>query len=101
MKVKCINDDFSKVKEEIIKESKGFPIQWPVKGETYTIRQVFENDDIGVKSYLLNELHNPTFFIPVLGVRRELAFADWRFEEITENVNSEVIEEEKELLTTQ
>ena len=40
MKVKCINDDFSKVRDELIRESNGLPLSFPVKGELYTIREL-------------------------------------------------------------
>ncbi len=89
MKVKCINDDFSKVKEEILRESKGFPVTFPTKGQEYTIREVFNNDGL-VTSFLLQEIYNPTFYIPVLNIRRELSFAEWRFETIFENVETTV-----------
>ena len=84
-KLKCINDDFSKVREELLKESNGFPLKFPVKDEIYTLREVFENDGL-VTSYLLNEIYNPTFFIPVINKRRELSFVHWRFEEVHEDV---------------
>jgi hypothetical protein len=91
MQIKCINDDFSKVIEELKKESNGIPLKFPQKGELYTIRETFDNDGL-VTSYLLNEIYNPTFFIPVIQQRRELSFAEWRFEHITENVEIEQIE---------
>ena len=74
----CINDDFSKVIEELKREANNLSLYFPVKGEQYTLREEYDNDGL-VKSYLLHELHNPTFFIPVLGIRRELSFAHWRF----------------------
>jgi hypothetical protein len=91
MKIKCINDDFSKVIEELRKESYGLPLNFPKKDELYTIRETFDNDGL-VTSYLLNELRNPTFFIPVIQKRRELSFAEWRFEHVTENVEVEETE---------
>jgi hypothetical protein len=94
MKVKCINDDFSKVKEEILKESNGLPITFPVKGKEYTIRETFDNDGI-VTSYLLQEIYNPIFYIPVIQQKRELSFAEWRFETIFENQKITVEEYER------
>jgi hypothetical protein len=91
MQIKCINDDFSKVIEELRRESNGIPLTFPKKDELYTIRETFDNDGL-VTSYLLNEIYNPTFFIPVIQQRRELSFAEWRFEHITENVEIEQIE---------
>jgi len=43
-KLKCINDDFSKVRDELIRESNGLPLSFPVKGELYTLRETFDND---------------------------------------------------------
>jgi hypothetical protein len=97
-KVKCINDNFSKVIEELTREAKGLPLSFPVKGETYTIRETFDNDGL-VVSYLLEEIRNPTFTIPSLGgIRRELSFAEWRFEHIHEDITAEI--EETQLLQT-
>lgn len=87
-KLKCINDDFSKVKDELIRESNGLPLSFPAKGEVYTLRKLFDNNGL-VQSYLLNELYNPTFYIPVLGIRRELSFAQWRFEIVHEDIEVE------------
>lgn len=99
-KLKCINDDFSKVKEELLRESKGLPLKFPIKGEIYTLREVFENEGL-VTSYLLNEIYNPTFFIPVINQRRELSFAEWRFEQVHTDVTVESeIESEIESLQT-
>lgn len=91
MKVKCTNDDFSKVIEELTREANGIPLKFPKKGETYTIRETFDNNGL-VTSYLLTELYNPTFFIPVIQKRRELSFAEWRFEHVTETVEVEETE---------
>jgi hypothetical protein len=100
MKVKCTNDNFEKVKAEILAQSAGLKINFPVKGEIYPLRTIFDKDkDNGglETSYLLEGLYNPTFFIPVLGIRRELAFAHWRFEILEEDISEEetVSEEEK------
>ena len=87
-KLKCINDDFSKVKEEVLRESNGIPLKFPIKEEIYTLREVFENEGL-VTSFLLNEIYNPTFFIPVIKQRRELSFAEWRFEQVHEDITVE------------
>jgi hypothetical protein len=87
-KLKCINDDFSKVKEELLRESNGIPLKFPIKEEIYTLREVFENEGL-VTSFLLNEIYNPTFFIPVIKQRRELSFAEWRFEQVHEDITVE------------
>jgi hypothetical protein len=81
MKVLCINDDFSKVLQTLLEESKGLNLTFPKKGEEYTIREVLDNNGL-VVSYLLVEITNPTFFIPVLNIRRELSFAEWRFSKL-------------------
>ena len=91
MRVKCINDNFSKVIDELKRESNGLPLNFPVKGELYTIRETFDNDGL-VTSYLLQEIHNPTFYIPVIKQRRELSFAEWRFEQVLDDISIEVTE---------
>lgn len=92
IKVKCINDNFSKVIDELTREANGLPLNFPVKGEIYTIRETFDNDGL-VTSYLLQEIHNPTFYIPVIKQRRELSFAEWRFEQVLDDISIEVTEE--------
>ncbi len=92
IKVKCINDNFSKVIDELTREANGLSLNFPIKGETYTIRETFDNDGL-VTSYLLNEIHNPTFYIPVIKQRRELSFAEWRFEQVLDDISIEVTEE--------
>lgn len=91
IKVKCINDNFSKVIDELTKEANGLSLTFPIKGETYTIRETFDNDGL-VTSYLLNEIYNPTFYIPVIQQRRELSFAEWRFEQVLDDISIEVEE---------
>jgi hypothetical protein len=91
IRLKCINDDFSKVIEELKRESNGLPLTFPIKGEIYTIRETFDNDGL-VTSYLLQEIYNPTFYIPVIQQRRELSFAEWRFEQVLEDISIEVEE---------
>lgn len=91
--LKCINDDFSRVIEELTREAKGIPLTFPVKGETYPSREKFDNDGL-VTSYLLEGIHNPTFFIPAINIRRELSFAEWRFELVSSDVEEEVTEKE-------
>lgn len=91
MRVKCINDNFSKVIDELKRESNGLPLNFPVKGELYTIRETFDNDGL-VTSYLLQEIYNPTFYIPVIKQRRELSFAEWRFEQVLDDISIEVTE---------
>jgi hypothetical protein len=91
IKVKCINDNFSKVIDELTREANGLPLTFPTKGETYTIRETFDNDGL-ITSYLLNELYNPVFYIPVIKQRRELSFAEWRFEQVLDDISIEVEE---------
>jgi len=91
MRVKCINDNFSKVIDELKRESNGLPLSFPIKGEIYTIRETFDNDGL-ITSYLLQEIYNPTFYIPVIKQRRELSFAEWRFEQVLDDISIEVTE---------
>jgi hypothetical protein len=91
IKVKCINDNFSKVIDELTREANGLSLNFPIKGETYTIRETFDNDGL-VTSYLLQEIYNPTFYIPVIKQRRELSFAEWRFEQVLDDISIEITE---------
>ncbi len=38
---------------------------------------------------ILQELYNPVFYIPVIKQRRELSFAEWRFEQVHTDVTVE------------
>ncbi len=90
-KVVCIDDDFSLVAPELT--ANGFKINLPIKGKEYTIRYIYENDIIGEPSYLLWEIANPHFYIPMLKESRELAFAHWRFEKVKHQEAEYYIEE--------
>lgn len=76
-KVLCIDDNFSNPIAELT--AKGQKLNLPKKDSEYTIRAVFDNDVIGEPSYLLEELNNPYYLIPLTNEFRELAFANWRF----------------------
>lgn len=83
-KVICVNADFSRVMPELLEQSNGYPLSFPVRNEEYIIREIFDNDGI-VPSVLLEGIYNPSFTIPALGgIRRELAFEISRFREIQE-----------------
>lgn len=91
-KVICINDDFTNLLQDLIK--KGYPttfLNLPVKDKVYTVRAVFSNNDI-VCSILLEELSNPSFYIPLLHISRELSFAAFRFVKTLESYQESVIE---------
>lgn len=95
--VVCIDDNFYNVKESLIKDSNGLQLNFPVKDEHYTIREVFSNNGI-VDSVLLEGIYNPTFQIPVLDVRRELSFASWRFSKQAKVISLSEVEENEENL---
>lgn len=89
-KVVCINDEFSDI-------VKGLYKQLPVKGRTYTIREVFLGRDKVVKAgdsatvgLLLEELTNPKDFLHKGG--QELGFSSERFAPL-ENLPDEEAEE--------
>lgn len=77
-KVVCIDDDFSRVINRLNKAASGLTLIFPEKDKQYVIREVFDNEGI-VDSVVLEEIWNPTFMIPVINKRRELAFRADRF----------------------
>jgi hypothetical protein len=87
MKVVCINDSFKL--DELTKDNPDVKLQLPKKDEIYTIRKVFSKEENGglIESYLLEELHNPVYFIPVINMLRELAFAEFRFMKLQDYVS--------------
>jgi hypothetical protein len=95
--VVCINDDFGKVLNSLMKAAMGLTLEFPSKGKKYTIRNIFDNEGI-VVSVTLEEIWNPTFNIPLLNKRRELAFKADRFAPLEENEMEEGQEEVNELL---
>lgn len=82
----CVND--SKTESW---SSLHFP-NWVKKGTKYTIREIFDNDDI-VTGVLVEELVNPEVFQPLIGRVQECAFAAHRFEK---QKDVYLIKEEKE-----
>lgn len=99
-KVVCVNDDFGIVINALMKAAMGLTINFPEKDKVYTIREVFDNEGI-VDSVLLEEIWNPTFMIPVINARRELAFRADRFAPMNnpiEEVEDEVQKEIEKLL---
>lgn len=95
-KVVCINDDFGMVINSLMKAAQGLTLIFPEKDRVYTIRETFDNDGI-VDSVLLEEVWNPTFMIPVINTRRELAFRADRFAPMNDPI-SETQSEEDELI---
>lgn len=77
-KVICVNDDFGIVINSLMKSAQGLTLIFPQKDKTYIVREIFDNNGI-IESILLEEIWNPTFMIPVLNIRRELAFKADRF----------------------
>lgn len=60
--------------------SEVFP-EWVVKDQKYIVRELLNNDNI-VVGVLVNELHNPIIWQPLIGRYQEGAFAIWRFEKL-------------------
>lgn len=90
-KVVCINDTFSSFVRAIY-------TQLPVKGKTYTIREVFlgrekvvKGGDTATVGLLLKELHNPAD--PFHAGQQELGFSSERFAPLNEFPLEEVEEE--------
>ena len=90
-KVVCINDTFNEFIRAIYK-------QLPVKGRTYTIRDVFlgrekvvKGGDSATVGLLLQELHNPPD--PFHAGKEELGFTSERFAPLEELPPEEVEEE--------
>jgi hypothetical protein len=94
-KVVCINDTFTEFVRAIYKEL-------PVKGRTYTIREVFlgrekivSKEDSATVGLLLAELHNPPD--PFHAGKQELGFSSERFAPLQE-VPAEEVEAEEMLV---
>jgi hypothetical protein len=92
-KVVCINDTFSGFVKAVYK-------QLPVKGNTYTIRQVFlgrekivKGGDSATVGVLLEELVNPPD--PFHAGKEELGFSSERFAPLEELPDEEVEAEEE------
>ncbi|MDR1789344.1 MAG: hypothetical protein LBR12_03200 [Opitutaceae bacterium] len=93
-KVVCVNDAFSQFVQAIYKEL-------PVKGRTYTIREVFvgrekiiKGNDHATVGLLLEELHNPED--PFHAGGQELGFSSERFAPL-EELPPEAVRDESEL----
>lgn len=92
-KVVCINDTFTNFVRAIYK-------QLPVKGNTYTIREVFlgrekvvKGGDSATVGLLLAELNNPPD--PFHQGKQELGFSSERFAPLQEVPDEEAIAEEE------
>ncbi len=57
--------------------------QWPQKDRKYTVRGFADNNGI-VTGVYMEELHNPSEYIRLLGREQEYAFATWRFKKADE-----------------
>jgi hypothetical protein len=95
-KVVCVNDSFSEFVRQLYK-------QLPVKGEVYTIREMFLGREKIVKGgesatvgLLLEELHNPSD--PFHQGKQELGFSSERFAPLNELPDEEAVEEEELVL---
>jgi len=95
-KVICINDSFPEFIRELYK-------QLPVKGDTYTVREVFlgrekivRGGDTATVGLLLEELHNPPD--PFHEGKQELGFSSERFAPVVELPDEEEAEDEAEVL---
>lgn len=91
-KVVCINDSFTQFVRAMYK-------QLPVKGKTYTVREVFLGREKVVKGgesatvgLLLEELHNPPD--PFHAGQQELGFSSERFAPLEEIPDEETADEE-------
>ena len=87
-KVVCINDTFTPIIRAMYQ-------QLPVKGDTYTIREVFlgrekivKGGDSATVGLLLEELHNPED--PFHEGKQELGFSSERFAPVAELPDEEV-----------
>lgn len=90
-KLICIDDS---IKLDAIISISAMYKQWAKKGETYTVREVLDNDGI-VEGVLLNEIHNDPVHIHLLGREQEPAFGLFRFSTVvTDKVYNEINEEE-------
>ena len=95
-KVVCINDTF-------VDAIRAMYRQLPVKGDTYTIREVFlgrekivKGGDSATVGLLLEELHNPSD--PFHEGRQELGFSSERFAPLTELPDEEEAAEVEDAL---
>jgi len=90
MRVLCINDDFSNVRENSMKFVKERPIQM----EEYTVREVVKSK--GHDGYLLEEIHGGN-----LPSGKEISWDHTRFINITEIDTLEEITKEECLINLQ
>jgi hypothetical protein len=95
-KVVCINDTFPPLIQALYK-------QLPVKGDTYTIREVFlgrekvvKGGDSATVGLLLEELHNPPD--PFHEGKQELGFSSERFAPVAELPDEEAEAEIEEAI---
>jgi hypothetical protein len=74
-RVICVDQS---VKSEFILEFLHAYQQWVVKGQEYTVREVYHNDNI-VTGVLLEEIRNIPIYFKIINRTQEPAFATWRF----------------------
>jgi hypothetical protein len=90
-RVVCINDTFAELVRVMY-------TQLPIKGDTYTIREVFlgrekivKGGDSATVGLLLEELHNPPD--PFHAGQQELGFSSERFAPLEELPDEEAVED--------
>jgi hypothetical protein len=88
-KVVCIDDSIKPGKEAFVRNVYK---QWIKEGETYTIRDIIDNDDI-VTGILLKEVINMPIYIHLIDDIQEPAFRMERFKELDEFEETEKLEE--------
>jgi len=88
-KVVCIDDSIKPGKEAFVRNVYK---QWIKEGETYTIRDIIDNDDI-VTGILLKEVINMPIYIHLIDDIQEPAFRMERFKELDEFEETEELEE--------
>jgi hypothetical protein len=88
-KVVCIDDSIKPGKEAFVRNVYK---QWIKEGETYTIRDIIDNDDI-VTGILLKEVVNMPIYIHLIDDIQEPAFRMERFKELDEFEEEEELEE--------
>lgn len=88
-KVICIDDG---IKPEMLPTIVKYYDQWVKKGNTYTIREIVDNDGI-VDGVLLNEIKNKTIYIELIDKKQEPAFGMFRFSTIEHDELKEQIKE--------
>ncbi len=93
-KILCIDDG---IKPEMMVTICNYYNNWVKKGNTYTVRQILQNDDI-VHGVLLEEVRNEPIYIELIGRKQEPAFGMFRFREVEDNKMMESVEHYVEMI---